>query len=90
MTREADFPHQHFFPAMRPLTDSELPARNDIRRIFAAAHFTPAAHEIVQQVVHKSSLRADSFLARLSNRILVSEWPTCARMVGTSAQPIPS
>lgn len=74
-TREADFPHRHFFPAMRPLIESELPARNDIRCVFMAAGFTPVVHEIVRQVVapnwptfvHKSSLRADSFLARLSN-----------------------
>jgi len=74
-TREADFPHRHFFPAIRPLIESELPARNDIRCVFTAAGFTPVVHEIVRQVVapnwpifvHKSSLRADSFLARLSN-----------------------
>jgi ubiquinone/menaquinone biosynthesis C-methylase UbiE len=74
-TCEADFPHRHFFPAMRPLIESELPARNDIETVFTAAGFTPVAHEIVRQVVapnwptfvHKSSLRADSFLARLSN-----------------------
>jgi ubiquinone/menaquinone biosynthesis C-methylase UbiE len=74
-TREADFPHRHFFPAMRTLIDSELPARKDIRRNFVAAGFMPAVHEIIRQVVarnwrsfvHKSSLRADSLLARLSN-----------------------
>jgi ubiquinone/menaquinone biosynthesis C-methylase UbiE len=74
-TREADFPHRHFFPALRPLIESELPARNDMKCVFAAAGFTPIVHETVRQVVapnwlsfvHKSSLRADSFLARLSN-----------------------
>lgn len=73
--READFPHRHFFPAMRPFIESELPARNDIRRIFTAAGFTPVVRKIVRQVaapswatfVHKSSRRADSFLARLSD-----------------------
>jgi len=72
-TREADFPHRHFFPAMQPLITSELPARMDIGRIFLTAGFRPAAHDIVRQVVarnwwsfvHQSSLRADSFLARL-------------------------
>jgi hypothetical protein len=52
-----------------------LPARNDMKCVFAAAGFTPIVHETVRQVVapnwlsfvHKSSLRADSFLARLSN-----------------------
>jgi ubiquinone/menaquinone biosynthesis C-methylase UbiE len=74
-TREADFPYRHFFPAMRPLIDSELPARNDIRRIFVAAGFMPDVHKLISQevalnwpsFVHKSALRADSFLARLSN-----------------------
>ena len=74
-TREADFPTRHFFPAMQPLIAAELPARNDIQRIFLITGFRLAAHEIVRQVVarnwqsyvHKSSLRADSFLARLSN-----------------------
>lgn len=50
-TREADFPHRHLFAAMRPLIESELPARNDIRCIFTAAGFTPVVHEIVRQVV---------------------------------------
>ena len=74
-TREADFPHRHFFPAIQPLIASELPARKDIAHIFLTAGFRSAAHEIVRQVVarnwqsfvHKSSLRADSFLARQSN-----------------------
>jgi hypothetical protein len=74
-TRAADFPHRHFFPTMRPLIESELPARNDIRCVFSAAGFTPVVHEIVRQVVapnwptfvRKSSVRADAFLARLPN-----------------------
>jgi ubiquinone/menaquinone biosynthesis C-methylase UbiE len=73
-TREADFPHWHFFPAMRPLIESELPAQNDISCLTAGG-FTPAAHEMVRLVaapswaafVHKSSLCVDSFLARLSD-----------------------
>src|SRR5205823_15017537 len=32
--READFPHQHFFPALAPLISSQLPARGDITRVF--------------------------------------------------------
>lgn len=31
-TRGADFAHGQFFPAMRLLIESELPARNDISR----------------------------------------------------------
>jgi SAM-dependent methyltransferase len=29
-TREGDFPHRHFFPALRPLIASDLPSRRDI------------------------------------------------------------
>ena len=74
-TREADFACRHFFPAMQPLIESELPTRVDVRSIFEIAGFTAVAHEIVRQIVasswwqfvQKSSLRADSFLARLSD-----------------------
>jgi len=72
-TRENDFPHRHFFPALRPLIEAALPARGDIRATFAAAGFTLSAHQVVTQIVasdwssfvEKSALRADSFLARL-------------------------
>jgi len=72
-TRENDFPHRHFFPALRPLIETALPARGDIRATFAAAGFTLSAHQVVTQIVapdwlgfvEKSALRADSFLARL-------------------------
>ena len=74
-TREADFAYRHFFPAMQPLIESELPTRDDVRSTFEIAGFTAVAHEIVRQIVasswcqfvQKSSLRADSFLARLSD-----------------------
>jgi ubiquinone/menaquinone biosynthesis C-methylase UbiE len=73
-TREADFPSRHFF-RMQPLIESDLPTRSDVRSVFETAGLTTAAHEIVrqtvanswQQFVEKSSLRADSFLARLSD-----------------------
>jgi SAM-dependent methyltransferase len=75
-TRESDFPHRHFFSAIGPLIDTELPARNDIRTTFVAAGFTPTVHEVVTQVIapdwasfaEKSATRADSFLARISDR----------------------
>jgi SAM-dependent methyltransferase len=74
-TREADFPYRHFFPTMQPLIESELPTRSDVSNVFEAAGFKSTAHMIVEQVVaigwrqfvHKSCLRADSFLARLSD-----------------------
>jgi ubiquinone/menaquinone biosynthesis C-methylase UbiE len=74
-TREGDFPSRHFFPAMQPLIESDLPTRSDVRSVFETAGLTTAAHEIVkqtvanswQQFVQKSALRADSFLARLSD-----------------------
>jgi SAM-dependent methyltransferase len=73
-TREGNFPHRHFFP-LRRLIDSELPARADIGAIFEGAGFNRVAHDVVTQVtapdwpsfVAKSALRADSFLARLSD-----------------------
>jgi len=75
-TRESDFPHRHFFSAIWPLIDAELPARNEIVATFGAAGFAPAVHEVVTQVVapdwasvvEKSATRADSFLARISDR----------------------
>lgn len=74
-TREADFPHRHFFPAIQPVIDTELPARDHVRHVFERAGFTLVVHDVVSHVVapnwlsfvHKSSLRADSFLARLSD-----------------------
>lgn len=73
-TRESDFPHRHFFPGIQTLIDSQLPTSEDVTTSFAAAGFAPVVHRVVTQViapdwagfVHKSSLRADSFLARLS------------------------
>jgi ubiquinone/menaquinone biosynthesis C-methylase UbiE len=74
-TREADFPQRHFFPAMQVLIDSDLPSRRDIEAVFAVGSFTPVVHKVVIQVtapdwpsfVEKCALRADSFLARLSD-----------------------
>jgi ubiquinone/menaquinone biosynthesis C-methylase UbiE len=73
-TRESDFPHRHFFP-LRALIDSDPPSRLDIQSVFAVSGFTPVVHRAVTQVtapnwpsfVEKSALRADSFLARLSD-----------------------
>ena len=73
-TRKSDFPHRHFFP-LRALIDSDLPSRRDIQAVFAVSGLTPVVHQVVTQVtapnwpsfVEKSALRADSFLARLSN-----------------------
>ena len=52
-----------------------LPTRADVREVFEGARFTLAVHTIVRQVAapnwsdfaHKSGLRADSFLARISD-----------------------
>jgi ubiquinone/menaquinone biosynthesis C-methylase UbiE len=73
-TRESDFPHRHFFP-LRALIESDLPPRRDIEAAFVAGGFAPVVHQVVTQVtapnwpsfVEKSALRADSFLARLSD-----------------------
>jgi ubiquinone/menaquinone biosynthesis C-methylase UbiE len=74
-TRETDFPQRHFFPGLEPLIDSQLSSKRDIERVFIAAEFVPVIHRVVTQIVardwssfvEKSSLRADSFLARLSD-----------------------
>jgi len=52
-----------------------VPSSKDVITSFANAGFTPVVHQVVRQViardwlsfVHKSSLRGDSFLARLSD-----------------------
>jgi hypothetical protein len=57
------------------MLDADLPSRDEIRSNFVAAGFTPRHHEIVTEAVApdwpsfvgKSALRADSFLARLSD-----------------------
>jgi SAM-dependent methyltransferase len=74
-TRESDFPHRHFFPALRALIDSDLPSRRDIQSVFAVGGFMSIVHQVVTQVtapdwpsfIEKSALRADPFLARLSD-----------------------
>jgi SAM-dependent methyltransferase len=74
-TRENDVVVPNFFPAVRAMLDADLPSRDEIRSNFVAAGFTPRHHEIVTEVVapdwpsfvRKSALRADSFLARLSD-----------------------
>jgi len=73
-TRESDFLHRRFFP-LRALIDSDLPSRRDIGSVFKMSDVTPVVHQVVTQVaapnwprfVEKSALRADSFLARLSD-----------------------
>jgi ubiquinone/menaquinone biosynthesis C-methylase UbiE len=75
-TRELDFPQRHFFPGLDPLIESELSSRDEIQRVFIDAGFNTIGHNILTQVVapdwysfvEKSALRADSFLARLSDR----------------------
>jgi ubiquinone/menaquinone biosynthesis C-methylase UbiE len=74
-TRENDVVAPTFFPKMRAMLDAELPSSDEIRSIFGAAGLTPGHHEIVTELVapdwpsflRKSALRADSFLARLSD-----------------------
>jgi ubiquinone/menaquinone biosynthesis C-methylase UbiE len=73
--QEMDFPHRHFFPGLEALIDSQLPSRREIESVFTGAGFTPVVNRIVTQkiapdwpsFVEKSALRADSFLARLSD-----------------------
>jgi ubiquinone/menaquinone biosynthesis C-methylase UbiE len=46
-TRESDFPHRHFFPALQALIDSDLPSRRGIESVFAAGGLTPVVHQVV-------------------------------------------
>jgi ubiquinone/menaquinone biosynthesis C-methylase UbiE len=74
-TRENDVVAPNFFPAVRAMLDADLPSSDEVRSNFAAPGFTPRHHEIVVEAVapdwpsfvRKSALRADSFLARLSD-----------------------
>jgi len=74
-TRENNVVVPNFFPAVRPMLDADFPSSDEITSNFAAADFTPRHHQIVTEVVapdwpsfvRKSALRADSFLARLSD-----------------------
>jgi ubiquinone/menaquinone biosynthesis C-methylase UbiE len=74
-TRENDVVAPNFFPVMREMLDADLPSTDEIRAHFAANGFMAMHHEIIREVVaqdwpsfvRKSALRADSFLARLSD-----------------------
>lgn len=74
-TRETDFPHRRFFPSMETLIASDLPSRQDVLATFEACGFTILVSKVVKQImaaswkdfVAKTTLRADSFLARLSD-----------------------
>jgi len=97
-TRESDFPHRHFFPALRALIDSDLPSRRDIRSVFAVGGFTPIVHRVVTQVtapdwptfIKKSALRADSFLARCPTIISSKGWRRCVPLAMRSTRMTPS
>jgi SAM-dependent methyltransferase len=73
-TRENDVVIPRFFPAVRAMLDADLPSGNDISSNFVAAGFAAEHHAIITEIVApdwqgfvgKSALRADSFLARLS------------------------
>jgi hypothetical protein len=57
------------------MLDADLPSSDEIRTNFVASGFAPSHYEIITEVVasdwhtfaQKSALRADSFLARLSD-----------------------
>jgi len=73
-TSDNDFVYRHFFP-LQPLIDSDLPTREDVESVFVASGFSAALRRTITQLVasdwpsfvHNSALRADSFLARLSD-----------------------
>jgi SAM-dependent methyltransferase len=49
-TRESDFPHRHFFPALRALIDSDLPSRRETESVFAVGGFATVVHQVVTQI----------------------------------------
>jgi ubiquinone/menaquinone biosynthesis C-methylase UbiE len=71
-TRDCDFVYRHFFP-LQSLIETELPTREGIDSVFAAAGFVATDHQVATQLVasdwpsfvKNSALRGDSFLARL-------------------------
>ena len=66
---------QTSFRRVRTMLDTNLPSGDEVRSNLATAGFSPTYHEIVTEIVapdwpsfvRKSALRADSFLARLSD-----------------------
>jgi ubiquinone/menaquinone biosynthesis C-methylase UbiE len=74
-TRDTDFPKYGFFPAIEPIIAAELPPRSGIAEPFENAGLRLSVHEIVPQAMaedwqayaQKASLRADSFLSRISD-----------------------
>jgi SAM-dependent methyltransferase len=74
-TRENEVVVPRFFPAVRAMLDLDLPSGEEVKANFGAAGFVLRHHEIVAEAVapdwssfvSKSALRADSFLARLSD-----------------------
>jgi ubiquinone/menaquinone biosynthesis C-methylase UbiE len=74
-TRENEVVVPRFFPAVRAMLDLDLSSADEVKANFVAAGFAPRHHEIVTEAVApdwssfvgKSALRADSFLARLSD-----------------------
>jgi hypothetical protein len=74
-TRENDVVVPRFFPAVRAMLDAQLPSADQITLNFVAAGFAAEHHAIITEIVapdwpafvRKSALRADSFLARLSD-----------------------
>jgi SAM-dependent methyltransferase len=75
-TRGNDVVISRFFPGVRAMLDADLPSGDDISSTFvAAAGFDMRHHGIVTErvaadwpeFIRKSALRADSFLARLSD-----------------------
>ena len=74
-TRENEVVVPNFFPTVRTMLDADLPSGAEVRSNLLAAGFTLRHHEVVKEAVapdwssfvRKSALRADSFLARLSD-----------------------
>jgi SAM-dependent methyltransferase len=74
-TRESTYPHVHFFPGVLPMIETELPSRDEILAMFENVGLRLSAYQRVSHLLAASwdeladrlALRADSFLARLSD-----------------------
>jgi ubiquinone/menaquinone biosynthesis C-methylase UbiE len=74
-TRDSTYPQQDFFPGMLAMIENELPARDGVVAMFEHAGLRLVAYQCVahplaanwSDLADKLALRADSFLARLSD-----------------------
>jgi hypothetical protein len=73
--RDSVYPQRQFFPGIEAFVENELPSREDIQAMFEGAGLRMLSSQTVShplannwsELADKLALRADSFLARLSD-----------------------